>query len=643
MTSRSPKPKPASGRKVRLKPANPFDLIRLIAHSQSDARKALAELVQNSLDADASQVLVSRQRRRGEVTLSVSDNGRGIFPDLPRPDALERIATNIGHSFKRNLSVAERQRQMLLGKYGIGILGFWCVGQELEIRSQVAGSEVWQLRLVRDEPMAEVRSVKQTRIPFDGDTWTEFTIRHVHASPARQLSARRLGEYLGAELRGQLLTRDVKLRMIDRLARTAALKDFLVVPQRFEGRRLPQFGELAVPGWPRALLELYLLDPEAESRSRVALTCGGTVVCDDLAAVEGHELARDLWGWDRLEGIVEFPALDVAPSTRRGFSPSPSADALFAALATLEPELGDLFKSEHEKRSEQLDEHLAREIRSVFRPLVASLPQYDFFEITTLRDNLLGTKKPGSAQVGHTETAPATGTDILAGDAAAGDAIPGAAMRAEESDPPSVTEIVDADDAPAPPLQLFAPGPLQSVRLVPAKSRLLPGASRSLAAKAADADGHPVTEGVVFAWRIVEGLALIEASETHAVLSAGSQLGRVRVTVTAQQGEITCAGSAEIEVVPKLAGDNPDAGIPDPERAFDPNGDWRSRVVNGRWEYNAAHPDYRAVADDNKQRLRYLVHLFAKEIVLHNYGEAKDERLLERLVEVLTHIKSRGT
>src|SRR4029079_5582471 len=100
MTSKATKPRPTSGRKVRIRPANPFDLIRLIAHSQSDARKALAELVQNSLDADAPQVVVSRQRRRGEIIISVSDNGRGIFPDLPRPEALERIAKNIGHSFK---------------------------------------------------------------------------------------------------------------------------------------------------------------------------------------------------------------------------------------------------------------------------------------------------------------------------------------------------------------------------------------------------------------------------------------------------------------------------------------------------------------------------------------------------------------
>src|SRR3990172_7424939 len=172
-TGRRPARSADSGHKVRLRPANPFDLIRLIAHSQSDPRKAVAELVQNSCDAEARTIVVTRQRRRGEVILSECDDGHGVFPDLDRPEALRRIATNIGHSLKRNLSPAERQQQMMLGKYGIGILGFWCVGRELEMRTRVNGSEVWQLRLVRDEPVAEVRRLRQPRIPFEGETWTD--------------------------------------------------------------------------------------------------------------------------------------------------------------------------------------------------------------------------------------------------------------------------------------------------------------------------------------------------------------------------------------------------------------------------------------------------------------------------------------
>lgn len=106
--------------KVRLRPANPFDLIRLIALSQSDPRKAMAELVQNALDAGARNVTITRQRRRKEIVISVLDDGHGVFPEMERARALEHGATHIGHSFKRNLSAAERQQQMLLGKYDIG-------------------------------------------------------------------------------------------------------------------------------------------------------------------------------------------------------------------------------------------------------------------------------------------------------------------------------------------------------------------------------------------------------------------------------------------------------------------------------------------------------------------------------------------
>ena len=102
--------RPGGGRTVRLRPANPFDLIRLIGHSQNDPRKAIAELVQNSLDAGARHVTITRARRKKEVILSVLDDGRGIFPELSREEALERIATNVGHSFKRNLSAEGRQR-----------------------------------------------------------------------------------------------------------------------------------------------------------------------------------------------------------------------------------------------------------------------------------------------------------------------------------------------------------------------------------------------------------------------------------------------------------------------------------------------------------------------------------------------------
>src|SRR5262245_45268524 len=202
------------GGTVRIRPANPFALIRLIASSQNDPRKAMAELVQNSLDAGAAGITVTRLRRQGSAAISILDNGSGVFPDLERREALNKIATNIGHSFKRGLSAEERRRQMMLGKYGIGILGFWSLGEELEMRTRVAGSEVWALRLFRDRETAELHRLPQARIPFTEETWTELVIRGVHPAANRQVVGRRLGDYLASELRGQLLERKVKLRII---------------------------------------------------------------------------------------------------------------------------------------------------------------------------------------------------------------------------------------------------------------------------------------------------------------------------------------------------------------------------------------------------------------------------------------------
>ena len=151
---------PRVSQSVKLKPADPFDLIRWLARSQSDPRKAVAELVQNSIDANARTIRIERRRVRRAPGLVIRDDGDGVMPDLLREDALRAIATNIGHSRKRGLSPRERQEQVVAGKYGIGLLGFWSVGHRMDIRSRVGGSEVCVLRLVEDDEKAEISGEK---------------------------------------------------------------------------------------------------------------------------------------------------------------------------------------------------------------------------------------------------------------------------------------------------------------------------------------------------------------------------------------------------------------------------------------------------------------------------------------------------
>src|SRR5258706_1922002 len=97
-----------SATKFKLQPADPFDLIRWLARTQSDPRKAVAELVQNSIDAHARSVTIERRRVKGQPALVIRDDGEGVLPHLGREEALRYLGTHIWHSHKLGLSPAER-------------------------------------------------------------------------------------------------------------------------------------------------------------------------------------------------------------------------------------------------------------------------------------------------------------------------------------------------------------------------------------------------------------------------------------------------------------------------------------------------------------------------------------------------------
>ena len=147
---------PRSATKFKLQPADPFDLIRWLARTQNDPRKAVAELIQNSIDARARNVRVERRRLRGGPALVIRDDGEGVLPHLGRDEALRYLGTHVGHSHKLGLSPAERAARVVAGQYGVGLLGFWAIGHRMELRSRVAGSGVHTLALEEDRPTAQL-------------------------------------------------------------------------------------------------------------------------------------------------------------------------------------------------------------------------------------------------------------------------------------------------------------------------------------------------------------------------------------------------------------------------------------------------------------------------------------------------------
>ena len=597
--------------RVRLKPADSFGLIRLIARSQSDPRKAVAELVQNSLDAGASHVRVVWFTHKGQRAISVWDDGVGVFPEMQRPDALRRIATTVGASHKAHFTPEERHRQMTLGKYGIGLLGFWSVGRFLEIRTRVAGSETWILRLERDRQEADLLRQRAGRLALDG-TFTEVVITGVSDAAAPQIKPRRLAAYLAGELRGQLLARDVRLEIHDKVARGLSPKQLIVKPERFRGAPLAEPRELQVPKFATARVELYLVSESEERRGLVALACGGSTVLDDVASIDGAEAPREPWSLGRFEGVVDFPDLAVAPAARRGFVPDEASRAFREALPALEARCREILAEEAARRAKDREQDDVKDIRRMFRRLPRALPHYALFDV---RDGRRA-ESPGAS--------------------------PG-----ERTDPPGdgagvVSEAQAAPTAPAAPSHLYPPGPLASVEIRPKRSVIPVEGERRLHAVARDADARELTDGVEFAWRL-EGAGSLDAAGLTTVYRAPGEPCESRVLVIATQGGLRAESAADVHVADI---DEPDehggTGVPDPEPVEASGEEWRSRLEGGHWQFNTGHRDYLAVRDDARRRLRYLVQLFAKEVVLRNFGEPGDAVLLERMVQVLTYVGEAG-
>lgn len=581
---------------------DPFELIRHLARSQSDPRKAVAELVQNALDEQSTHITIERYRENGEAILSILDDGLGVLPEQPRKDALTAIAMNIGHSRKRQMSFDERMRQAMLGQYGIGLLGFWAVGHELRISSRVANSEVWALTLFEDSPQYTV-----SRMPDVIDrppTWTEVQVRRLHRAAFAPTVGGRLATYLSVELRGQLVRHGTELRLIDRIARGAADKLVVIKPSHLAGERLPGLEPIRVAEFKYPIeLTLHFAGDAGPDAGRVRLACAGAVVLDDLATLP--ELAHAPWSDARLVGVVDFPHLEVPPGSRRGIVPNAAAAALVDALIAVEPLVTARLEERNRAEAASLSEDMHRQLAKLFTRVTTFVPHLEWFRV--------------ARKSGVVEEAPA-GSSV----------------------PPAPAEPVP-ERTPEPSREqpeLFPPGPLHGVSVRPSKLELAVGERRELKAIAVDEHGRTIQEGLRFEWRASSALALTAVNEL-ATVEALSVSPAETVEVVVKQGERERMFMVPVRVLSELHRRG-DAGIPQPEEVSEPLQPWRSRLVDDRWQINVGHPDYRAFANEARPRLRYLAMLLSKEIVSRNFPQPGVGGILEELVGVLAALERSG-
>ncbi|HEY5924693.1 MAG TPA: ATP-binding protein [Kofleriaceae bacterium] len=595
-------PRGEAGTKFKLQPADPFDLIRWLARTQSDPRKAVAELVQNSIDANARTIRIDRRRLRGAPALVIYDDGEGVLPHRPREDALRYLGTHIGHSHKLGLSATERHARVIAGQYGVGLLGFWAIGARLDVRSRVGGSEVHVLSLEEERATARL-----SRIPHALDaapTYTELVIFDLHEASQRPLSGRRLADYLAAELRGPILQTGVAIEIHDHMARGLAQKRFAVTPRRFDGVRLEVPAEIPVERHPAIRVELYL--SRGAERPAIQLACAGTLVAENLADVDVLGFGEPPWVGRDLTGIIDFPGFQVPPGTRRGVVPNAAAVAFAHALARVEGAVSRELDRLDQQRRAAADRHLVDDLRKALRGLRQRMPHYEL---------------------------PA----VDRGHEGRGDMPPGKPLPPPESATPE-------DDLPPssakPQADLFPPGPLARIEIAPSLVRIEPGHERRVRVRAFDARDVELVEGLGIQWTVEEaGFTLIGADGPRpAIAVTGDVLpgSMATLTVEVQAGGVTMRASANVAVVEARGAETAGLGIPRPELVDAPGATWRSRMAGEVWQVNAGHEDYVALGS-SRARLRYMVALLGKEIVARTYSQPGAGELLEHLVAVMAH------
>src|SRR5207302_1072829 len=118
------------------------------------ARKAVAELVENSIDAKARTVTITRGREHGRHFFAIRDDGEGVPRDADgRPD-FRYVATHICDSIKRSLKADGASG--LQGEFGIGLLSFWTLGEELTMASTGADQRPYQMVMRKGDPGYEM-------------------------------------------------------------------------------------------------------------------------------------------------------------------------------------------------------------------------------------------------------------------------------------------------------------------------------------------------------------------------------------------------------------------------------------------------------------------------------------------------------
>jgi hypothetical protein len=564
--------------------------ITIIARSQPNPLKAVAELVENAIDARADRVLIVRDKDKGVGYVAVYDNGEGLRLDEKGEPDFRYVATHICDSLKRGLPALERRA--VQGEFGIGLLGFWNLGRELRMVALNAEGRPREMVMREGEPSFTLRVPEQAELTIPEGV--EVRVSHLHPTTKHLLTGEKLQRFLAMELRDRIRQQKVRVEIRDRIAR----KELIVTPHAFPGERVARIQRIPIPGFGAAHAELYLnLDADPREH-RVGVARNGTRIVEDIRLLPGCD--RSPWNRGVFAGMIDFPGLSPAPGSRQGIIQDAAYTAFAQEIQPVAEALEDLLDRRSQSSTAVRTREVAREVRKRLASAINTLPEEEYPHFDTGRER--------------------TRAEPL--------------VEAAEA-----LERAASLDAGQPPESVG--GALDAARAEPAHAWIPVGQARGIRIVAVDEQGRPAAGDLTYAWRVTEGPGVIERQSGERAWVRGKEPGRLRLVAEVSGEEVTVSVAISATVASSSGPTAKDRErLPFYELVADPEHEWRSRFEADRNAIviNSGHPDYEWSQGAAHRQKHYLAMLYCKELVLRNFPDAEPEVLLERFAQLAGRI-----
>ncbi len=589
----------------KLRIADHWNAISIIAKSQTNPLKAVAEFVENSIDARSKQIVIMRGKKKGEFYLKISDDGEGIPKDKQGLPDFRRVATHICDSIKQQFK--SEGVKGIQGEFGIGLLSFWTVGQNLGMTSCGEDGNTYEMTMAKDSPDFSVTK-KRVLLPFKG---TDLMIYPLLPG-LRSLTGEKIQRYLASELRDRIKAAEVTVKVVDRTGR----KELIVVPRQFTGRLLHNL-KPAETEQGDIYLELYLSDPGTSNR--VGLYRRGTRVLPSITELDHFQ--KEPWTEGYLQGIVDVPFLTLTPGTRHGIIRDGHFDAFSRAMEPVESHLQQIIEDQRKAEEERSSRRILRRVQRALKEAFLRLPQeeYDWFDI-----------HGGKPQK-------------ISGSLGSSGPMRGGSREENDRESENAEDVTELDDNDTGQKQFFEyAGPLFSALISPKSSVVSVDRRKKYRVVCRDRSRRVVLENLEYQWDITDGEGhLNENHRESIVLIAPPEPCLTTLEVVVRQGDKTCRDEALITVTDSLMDQSSktgkaNKGLPGYTYRRAPGEMWRSRfdIEKNVIVINNGHRDFVYAGKQKRRKLRYICRLFCKELVRHNFPGLQADELLERMIEL---------